>query len=64
MRAVAMSFGIGPWAEPGKMGRVIPRGNNFKDPQAIFAVSHERECAGSHHSDFHVVDIIELAAGS
>src|SRR6266850_1219878 len=43
------------------MRRVIPRRQNLQNAKAVLAVSDESKRAGGDHSDFHVVDVVELA---
>ena len=54
-------FGRGPRAEAREMRGVIPGRQNLQNPKAVLAVSNKGKRSCGHHSDFHVVDVIELA---
>ena len=54
-------FGSGARAKAGEMGRVVPRGEDLENAEAVLAVGDEGECAGGDHADFYIVDVIELA---
>src|SRR5215469_4600610 len=45
------------------MGRIVPRGEDLKNAQAVLAIGDQGEGAASDHSDFDVVDVVELASG-
>ena len=51
------------WAETGEMRRVIPRGNDLQDAQAVLAVGDESISTPGNHADFDVVHVVELAVG-
>src|SRR6266404_5484370 len=46
-------FGSGARAKAGEMGRVVPRGEDLENAEAVLAVGDE--------ADFYIVDVIELA---
>ncbi len=42
------------------MRGIIPRRNNLQNAQAVAAIGDKSESSGVHHSDFYVVNIVQL----
>src|SRR5712692_3326101 len=57
-------FRCGTRAKAGKMRRIVPRRKNLQHAEAVLAVRDEGKSARGHHSNFYVIDVVELAIGS
>src|SRR5216683_2854693 len=56
-------FGGGARAEAGEVRGVVPRRKYLENAEAVPAVGDESEGAGGDHTNFYVVDVVELAFG-